>query len=79
MVQPVQEADDPLQFFFGNPEDRFVAGDWGLVDGIDTPGLFRPSNTTFYFRHTNTQGNADSQITWGQPGWLPISGTFGTN
>jgi hypothetical protein len=33
-------------FLFGNPGDRFVAGDWGTIDGIDTPGLFRPTNTT---------------------------------
>ena len=65
------------QFYFGNPGDRFVAGDWGIIDGIDTPAVFRPSNTTFYFRHTLTQGNADSQFVFGQPGWLPVAGKFG--
>jgi hypothetical protein len=25
------------QFFFGDPGDRFVAGDWGTINGIDTP------------------------------------------
>jgi hypothetical protein len=64
------------QFLFGNPGDRLVAGDWGIVDGVDTPGLFRPGNTTWYFRHTNTQGNADSQFVWGQSHWLPVSGRF---
>jgi hypothetical protein len=39
--------------------------------------VFRPTETTFYFRHTNTQGNADSQFTWGQTDWLPIAGNFG--
>jgi len=48
-----------------------------VIDRIATPGLFRPGNTTFYFRHTNTQGNADSSIFFGQPGWLPVSGVFG--
>ncbi len=48
----------------------------GKVDGVDTPGLFRPSNTTLYFRNSNTQGNADSQLTWGLPNWLPVSGDF---
>jgi len=66
-----------IRFFFGNPGDRFVAGDWGQVDGTDTPGLFRPADTTFYFRHTNTQGNADSQLTFGQPSWLPVARVFG--
>jgi hypothetical protein len=39
--------------------------------------MFRPSNTTFYFRHTNTQGVADSSFIFGQPPWLPVSGVFG--
>jgi len=49
------------------------------VDGKDTPGLFRPSDVTFYFRHTLTQGVADSQFTWtgAGNGWLPVSGSFG--
>jgi hypothetical protein len=42
------------QFYFGDPDDRFVAGDWGVVDGADTPGLFRPLNQVFYFRHNLT-------------------------
>ena len=25
------------EFFFGDPGDRFVSGDWGIVDGTDTP------------------------------------------
>jgi hypothetical protein len=41
------------QFDFGDPGDWFVTGDWGIVDGTDTPGLFRPSNFTLYFRHIN--------------------------
>jgi hypothetical protein len=39
--------------------------------------VFRPTNTTFYFRHSNTQGNADSQFIWGESDWLPVSGIFG--
>jgi len=54
-----------------------VSGDWGIVDGTDTPGLFRPGNTTFYFRHSNTQGVADSLLVFGQPTWLPVAGVFG--
>jgi hypothetical protein len=66
------------QFFFGDPGDRLVAGDWGIIGGTDTPAVFRPSTTTFYFRHANSQGNADSQFGWGSPGWLPVAGSFGT-
>jgi hypothetical protein len=68
------------QYFFGDPEDRLVAGDWGVVDGVFTPAVFRPSNQTFFFRHTNTQGLADSQFVWPQPGagtWRPVSGVMG--
>ena len=47
-----------------------------FLDGSDTPGLFRPSDVTFYFRHTLTQGVADSQFTWIGAGnaWLPVAG-----
>jgi hypothetical protein len=56
------------QFFFGDPGDRFVAGDWGIIDGLDTRAMFRPSSTTYYFRHTNTQGNATAN----SPGANPL-------
>jgi hypothetical protein len=67
------------QMFFGIPNDRFVSGDWGIVDGTDTPAIFRPSDLTFYFRHTLTQSNADSQFPWAGAGsgWLPVAGPFG--
>ena len=45
---------------------------------MDTPGLYRPSDRTFYLRYTNTQGNADEQFTWGQSYWLPVAGYFGS-
>lgn len=31
-------ADD--EFFFGDPDDRFVAGDSGVIDGRDAPAVF---------------------------------------
>ncbi len=67
------------ELFFGDPGDRFVAGDSGVIDARDTPGLFRPSNRVFYFRHTMTQGVADSQFTWtgADTDWLPVAGDFG--
>jgi hypothetical protein len=51
-----------------------------VVDGVFTPAVFRPSSQTFFFRHTNTQGNADSQFVWPQPNastWRPVSGVMG--
>lgn len=41
-----------------------VSGDWGVVDGTETQAVFRPSDVTLYFRHTLTQGIANSQLTW---------------
>ncbi|MGB5730141.1 MAG: hypothetical protein WBN24_00830, partial [Acidimicrobiia bacterium] len=62
-------------FIFGDPGDRLVAGDW-TGDGTFTPALFRPSNTTMYFRYTNTQGNADNQFIPipTHAAWLPVAG-----
>ncbi len=50
-----------------------------IFDNIDTPAIFRPSDLTFYFRHTLTQGVADSSFIFpgAGAGWLPVSGTFG--
>ena len=64
------------QFYFGDPGDRLIAGDWNN-NGVDSPALFRPSVTTFFFRFTNTQGIADAQFDWGEPDWLPVAGAFG--
>ena len=47
------------------------------MDGVDTPAVFRPTGTTFFFRHTNTQGVADSQFVFGSSTWLPVAGAFG--
>ena len=63
-------------FFFGDPGDRFVTGDWGILDYVDTPAVFRPANSTFFFRYSNSQGNADAQFAFGQPSWLPVSGVI---
>ena len=64
------------EFYFGDPDERFVAGDWGTVDGVESPAAFRPANTTFCFRWTNTPGVADSEFGWGESGWLPVSGVI---
>jgi hypothetical protein len=64
------------EFIFGDPGDRLIAGDW-LATGIGSPAVFRPGDTTFYFRHSNTQGVADNQFVWGDPQDLPVAGNFG--
>jgi hypothetical protein len=53
-----------------------VAGDWTGV-GFSTPALFRPTGAHFFFRHTNTQGIADSEFPLGDPVMLPVAGSFG--
>jgi len=57
------------------PGDRIVAGDWN-ANGTFTPALFRPSDTTMYFRYTNTQGTADDKYIPAPTdmAWLPVSG-----
>jgi hypothetical protein len=67
------------EFFFGNPGDRFVAGEFLLdvdksVLGYDAPAVFRPSSTTWYFKRTNSQGNADLSLVHGQSSWIPVGG-----
>ena len=63
------------QFIFGDPGDRFVAGDWN-GNAADSPALFRPSDCNLFFKYTNTQGNADRSFGFGQPDWLPVAGNF---
>ena len=36
--------------------------------------MFRPVDTTMYFRHTNTQGIADFEWINGESDWRPVGG-----
>lgn len=69
-------GDADTEFVFGDPGDRFVAGDWN-EDGRESPAVYRPTTRTFYFRYSNTPGNADATWSWGQPAWIPVAGAFG--
>jgi hypothetical protein len=62
-------------FFYGNPGDVPVMGDWDC-DGIDTPGLFRTSDAFAYLRNSNTQGIADIRFFFGNPSDIPLAGDF---
>ncbi|MGH8947629.1 MAG: S8 family peptidase, partial [Acidimicrobiia bacterium] len=62
-------------YYFGNPGDAPFMGDWN-GDGIDTPGLRRPSNGFVYLRHTNTQGIADIEYFYGDPGDQVFTGDW---
>ena len=75
----VEAADDTtstdLTYEFGIEGDLPFAGDFD-GDGIDTIGLFRPSNGVFYLKNTHTEGPADVEFAFGASGDLPISGDW---
>ncbi|SCF36996.1 FG-GAP repeat domain-containing protein [Micromonospora carbonacea] len=58
------------------PEDVPVSGDWDN-DGVDTVGVFRPSNSTWYLRNTNS-GAATSVFKFGHgpSGDIPVVGDW---
>ncbi|MEX0945758.1 MAG: S8 family serine peptidase, partial [Acidimicrobiia bacterium] len=62
-------------FFYGNPGDVPFVGDWN-ADGIDTPGLRRPSDGFVYLRNSNTQGIADLSFFYGNNGDTPFAGDW---
>jgi hypothetical protein len=66
---------DPVSFFYGNPGDFPMMGDWNC-NGTDTPGLYRQSDGYVYLRNTNTQGPADILFFFGNPGDFPLAGDF---
>ncbi len=71
-----QLAGGPLPpFFYGEPGDDPFLGDWD-GDGVDTPGLYRPSDGKVYLRNSNTPGIADIEFFFGDPGDVPIVGDW---
>ncbi len=62
-------------FYYGNPADVPFMGDWDC-DGVDTPGLYRPTDGFVYLRNSNTQGIADIEYFFGDPGDVPLAGDF---
>ena len=62
---------------FGDVGDIPFVGDFD-GDGIDTIGLFRPSNGMFYLKNTHTEGPADIEFAFGADGDVPIAGDWGS-
>ena len=62
------------EFFYGIQGDKIIAGDW-TNDGTDTVGIFRPSNSTFCLRYSNTLGATDEVIEATVGSW-PVAGEF---
>jgi hypothetical protein len=48
----------------------------GDGDGVATPGLYRRSDGYVYLRNSNTQGIADYEFFFGNPGDYPLVGDF---
>ena len=63
------------QFWFGEPGDAPLMGDWDN-DGVDTPGMYRPSTGFVYVRNTNDTGSGDIEFFYGIPGDIPIVGDW---
>lgn len=68
-------AGTTISFVYGVPGDIPLVGDWDC-DGIDTPGMFRPSNGFVYLRNSNTSGFADVTFFYGIGGDVPIAGDW---
>jgi|GEM_PF-2090406 len=66
-------ANTDLSFFWGDPNDIMLSGDW-TGDGTDTPGLVRPSASTLFLRFENTLGFADLTRIVDHADWRPVAG-----
>jgi len=60
--------------FNGGANDAFVAKFSSTFN--DTTGVFRPSSNTFLLRNSNSAGQPDQQVTFGQSGDQPIAGDW---
>ena len=65
-----------VSYYFGNPSDKPFTGDFD-GDGVDTLGLHRESTGFLYFRNSHTQGIADNEFFYGDPGDRLIAGDWG--
>jgi hypothetical protein len=59
-------------FIFGNADDIGVMGDWN-GDGMRTPGVFRPSNGTWYVSDDIYAAQVSGVFPFGSPGDIPIA------
>ncbi len=65
------------QMVLGIPGDVGLAGDWN-GDSVDSPGVYRPSNSTFYLTDTvcNCTPTANYQFQYGVGGDAPVIGDW---
>lgn len=62
-------------FYFGTSGDLPVLGDWSC-NGVETPGLFRPSSGFAYVRNSRDTGVADISFFFGMRGDIPLAGDW---
>jgi subtilisin family serine protease len=62
-------------FLYGVGGDVPFVGDWN-GDGVDTPGLRRPSNGFVYLRNSNSQGFAQIEFFYGVGGDVVFAGDW---
>jgi SpoIID/LytB domain protein len=65
-------------FPYGNLGDVPFVGDWN-GDGVDTPGLRRPSDGFVYLKNSNRAGFADISFFYGDTGDVPFAGDWNGN
>ncbi len=71
----IDASGDVTSFFYGVGGDIPLMGDWDC-DGVDTVGMFRPSNGFAYLRNTNDFGVADIEFFYGMAGDVPLAGDW---
>lgn len=62
-------------FFNGIPGDLPLTGDWDC-DGVDTPGVFRPTTGQVFLRNSFTTGEGDIVFFFGMGGDRPLVGDW---
>ncbi len=68
-------AGDRRDIYFGVPQDIPLMCDWD-GDGVDTVGLYRPSDGYLYLRNSNTTGVADTAFFYGIANDVPMCGDW---
>ena len=63
----------------GNWPSHFIHFKDLVHQGTSTLGEFNSSNSTFYLRNSNSAGNADITVQYGNTGWTPIVGDWDGN
>ena len=63
------------EFTYGVAGDVPLLGDWDC-DGVDTPGMFRPTTGFVYLSDRNVTSVADIEFFLGIPGDVPVAGDW---